>query len=497
MPPRRRPRSWLAGRLRSAAGAVQRLAGRVEPAGHLPQPSQTPEATPRRFGEPPQHWLDLVAVHAPGLLHDLDLDPSPVGNAEAGVRDGGQGESAGRVDADGADPVANARSGGPDRFGGLGGLGGSGRLGRSGRLGNSGGLGRLGRLGNEGDVGGPGASGDKGPTRSRAEGRTGSSGRSSRAGDPDGTGTGAAGPSGDRSPSSSSDLTTPPAGSTWPDPSTSPAGRTWPAGPGAAVPPVRRATRGDTTALDTTAFDTTGVDTSGLPGADGPRQPVRSMVFGPHSSPSVRPHRAEAEATRPTSHPSLDAGWSGEVDHGRSTGSSPVRPTAGQLSGGRDGLRGDSDGQPSPNEDQSGHLRGDAASATRMSPVDAVAVQPLLNGPNRGGVGASWTGSTATSAGNPSTSARGDLDRLADGGPWLALPGEPAPPGHPTAQRDAGTGTAGGGRATGIDGPPPSAAARSVDPWPALPDDTALWSVAGASVDTTQLTRLDREQAGD
>jgi len=132
-----------------------------------------------------------------------------------------------------------------------------------------------------------------------------------------------------------------------------------------------------------------------------------------------------------------------------------------------------------------------------MSPVDAVAVQPLLNGPNRGGVGASWTGSTATSAGNPSTSARGDLDRLADGGPWLALPGEPAPPGHPTAQRDAGTGTAGGGRATGIDGPPPSAAARSVDPWPALPDDTALWSVAGASVDTTQLTRLDREQAGD
>lgn len=460
MPPRRRPRSWLAGRLRSAAGAVQRLAGRVEPAGHLPQPSQTPVATPRRFGEPPRHWLDLVAAHAPGLLHDLDLDPSPAGSAGAGVRDGGQGEPTGRIEADGADPVANARSGGP------------------------------------------GASGDKGPTRSRAEGRTGRSGRSSRAGDqPDGTGTGAAGPSGDPTPSSSSDLTTPPAGSTWPDPSTPPAGRTWPAGPGAAVPPVRRAARGDTTAvdttaLDTTALDTTAVDASGLPRADGPRQPVRSMVFGPHSSPSGRPHRAEAEATRPTSHPSLDAGWSGEVDHERSTDSSPVRPTAGRLSGGRDGLRGDSEGQPSPTEDQSGHLRGDAASATRMSPVDAVAVQHLLNGPNRGGVDASWTGSTATSAGNPSTSARGDLDRLADGGPWLALPGEPAPPGHPAALRDAGTRTTGGGRATGIDGPLPSAAARSVDPWPALPDDTALWSVAGAAVDTAQLTRLDREQAG-
>ncbi|MER7590931.1 hypothetical protein ABTW72_25675 [Micromonospora sp. NPDC127501] len=91
-----------------------------------------------------------------------------------------------------------------------------------------------------------------------------------------------------------------------------------------------------------------------------------------------------------------------------------------------------------------------------------------------------------------------------DGGPWLALPGEPAPHGHPAALRDAGTGTGDGGtgtgdggRATGIDGPPPSAAVRSVDPWPALPDDTALWSVAGAAVDTAQLIRLDREQAGD
>ena len=86
-----------------------------------------------------------------------------------------------------------------------------------------------------------------------------------------------------------------------------------------------------------------------------------------------------------------------------------------------------------------------------MSPVDAVAVQHLLDGPNRGGVDASWTASTATSAGNPSASARGDLDRLADGGPWLALPGEPAPTRHPPALRDAGTGTAGGGRATGIE----------------------------------------------
>ncbi|MET8094787.1 hypothetical protein [Micromonospora sp. NPDC005220] len=39
--------------------------------------------------------------------------------------------------------------------------------------------------------------------------------------------------------------------------------------------------------------------------------------------------------------------------------------------------------------------------------------------------------------------------------------------------------------------------AAEIDRWPALPDDSALWSVAGAALDTAQLTRLDREQAGD
>ncbi|MGC4758010.1 hypothetical protein [Micromonospora trifolii] len=474
MPPRRRPRSWLAGRLRSAAGAVQRLAGRFEPADHFPPPP--PAATPRRFGEPPQHWLDLVAAHAPGLLHDLDLDPSPAGNAGSGARSDGQGESAGPVD--GADA-------------------GSGRLGRSGGLG---------RFDSEADVGGPGASGDEGPTSSRAVSRTGGPGRASRVGDrPDGTGTHTAGPSGDSTSSSRSDLTTPPAGSTWPEASTPPTGPTQPAGPGVAVPPVRRAARGDTTALDTTALDTTAVDTTaldttavdagGLSRADGPRQPVRSMVFGPHSSPSGRPHRAGADAT---SRPPLDALWSGEVDHRRSPESSPVRRTGDRFSGGRDGFRDDSaDGQARPGKNQGGHSPGDAPSAARALRVDTVVVKRSLDGPSRGGVGASWTGSTATSAGNPSTSARGDLDRLVDGGPWLALPGEPAPPGRPAALGDGGPGTAGGGRATGFDGPPPSTVARSVDPWPALPDDAALWSVAGAAVDTVQLSRLDREQAGD
>ncbi|MEV4211389.1 hypothetical protein [Micromonospora sp. NPDC049662] len=71
MPPRRRPRSWLAGRLRSVAGAVQRLAGRVDTPTAEPE---RPADPPRRLGEPPQHWVDLVAAHAPGLLRELDLD---------------------------------------------------------------------------------------------------------------------------------------------------------------------------------------------------------------------------------------------------------------------------------------------------------------------------------------------------------------------------------------------------------------------------------------
>ncbi|MFE9188437.1 hypothetical protein ACFYL6_02380 [Micromonospora sp. NPDC007208] len=479
MPPRRHPRSWLAVRLRSAAGAVQRLAGRVEPAGHLPPPSETPTATPRRFGEPPQHWLDLVAAHAPGLLHDLDLDPSPTGTAEAGARDGGRDQPTGRVDADGANPGASARLG---------------------RFDNAVDVGRSVRVSGA-DGRGPGASGDRGPTRSRAESRTGRSGRPSRAGErPDGTGTGAAGPPGGGVPSSGSDGTTPSSGSTWPDTSTPPAGPTWPAGPGAATPPVRRATRGDTAARgDTVARrDTAALDASGLPRSDGSRQPVRSMVFGPHTSPSGRAHRSEAEAIRTTPHPPRDAQSLGEVDHGpgRPPGSSPVRPTAGRLSGGRDGFPdGSADDSPPPGADQRGYPAGRSDSTARASQVDAASYgRPA--GPTVGEFDASWTGTTATSARNPSTSARGDLARVADGGPWLALPGEPAQPGHPNALRGTGTGAAGGGRVPGLDGPP-DVAVRVVDPWPALPDDTALWSVAGAALDTVQLTRLDREQAGD
>ncbi|MEU8256905.1 hypothetical protein AB0C06_21880 [Micromonospora inaquosa] len=445
MPPRRRPRSWLAGRLRSAAGAVQRLAGRVEPAGHLPPqaPSATPAAAPRRFGEPPRHWLDLVAAHAPGLLHDLDLDPSPTGNAEAGARDAGRGTSTGPVDADGADPVADGRFGDETIACGPGSVNGAG--GRD-----------------------SGASRDAGPSRWPAERRTGGPGRPSRAADqPDGTGIGATDPSDGGSCSSRPDATSSPTGSTGPDPS---AGPTGPVGPDAAVGPVRPATRGTTTAADITTVDTTTLDTT-----------------------------AEAEPTRTTSHPPPDVHRASELDHdrGRTTGSSPARPTAEPIANGRDGSRDDWDGPPWPRKDQSG--RRDSAPNTALSArLDAAAAGAVSYGgvawPNRASVDASFTGATATGGGDTPTI---DVTRVAGGDPWLALPGEPAPTGRPAARLDTGVGLAGCGRATGIDPPSPLVAARAADPWPALPDDSALWSVAGPALDTAQQTRLDREQAGD
>ncbi|RZT78715.1 hypothetical protein EV382_1907 [Micromonospora violae] len=422
MPPRRHPRSWLAGRLRSAAGALQRLAGRVEPAAHRPPPlpEQTPVATPRRFGAPPQHWLDLVAAHAPGLLHDLELDASRGGNVEAGAGDGGHGESSGPVDA--ASPVAD------------------------------GGFGRPGR-----------------PSRSADQ--------------PDGTQSRVVSPSGG-GPASHSDT------STRPDVTTSPGG---PAGPDA-VPPVRPANRGTTTA----------VDASRPARSDGPPRPVPSMVVRPHHAPSGHPHPPEAVPARSTPPPPLDAPWSGAVGHGhrRSTGSSPARSTAEERSRGRDGVRAEAD-RP-PREDQHGYAADrpdDAPSAGRSTRVDAVpAGVPAhlrLAWPNPVGVDASWIGPTAPGGGRTPTIGREHPAGVVDGGPWLALPGEPVPPGPSGALPDGGARTLGRHRATGVDGPPPTVAAGGVDPWPALPDDSALWSVTSAALDTDQLTRLDREQAGD
>ncbi|WP_433307982.1 hypothetical protein ACQP0U_16515 [Micromonospora sp. CA-269861] len=260
------------------------------------------------------------------------------------------------------------------------------------------------------------------------------------------------------------------------------------------MPPVRRPARGNTLAPDTTADDATG-----LPRSDAPPQPVRSLVFGPHGSPSSHPHRVDAEPARTPSHRPLDAHRPGEVDKGpeRSTGSSPARPSADRLPAGRDGLRGDSaDGRPRPSRDQRGR-RDSAPDTSRPTRGDAASSYERPAWPDLAGADASRTGWTRTGVEDTPTTGRGDLARVVDRGPWLTLPGEPAPPGRQAALSDIGTRAAGGDRAAGIDAPPPALATRSVDRWPALPDDTALWSVAGAALDTAQLTRLDREQAGD
>lgn len=475
MPPRQHPRSWLAGRLRSAAGAVQRLAGRVEPAGHLPQqpPSETPVATPRRFGEPPQHWLDLVAAHAPGLLHDLALDPSPADDAE----DRARGGLPGGVDAVGTDPVVDGKFGSGGRPGVP--ADPSGADGARGRPPGTGGA--------RGTAGwGAGARGYRGPTRSPVRSW---SGRPSQVADQP-TGTEIGDPSGDAFGGARSSTTeervSPAAG---PTAATRSAGTTSPAEPGAAVPALRPAAHAHTAAADTNA------DASRLGRPGGSPPPIRSMVFGPPGSPTGQPRRPGAG---PTPHPPVGPPHSGDVDHGvrQATDQSPAELTADRRSAGRDGFRGDSDGPSRPGGHQ--HGRGEVAPREGLpSRADAATGSTSyghVEWPDTGRREDPWTGWSAMRAADTATSGHGDLVRVGNGGPWLALPGEPAR--TPGASHGTRTTVTGGGRAAGTDVPRPVVPSRGVDPWPALPDDSVLWSVAGAALDTAQSTRLDQEQAG-
>ncbi|MFF5174634.1 hypothetical protein ACFY3U_18630 [Micromonospora sp. NPDC000089] len=110
MPPRPRPRDWLARRLRAAADVIERHSGDVGYADELragrddapPAGWTEPAGSPRRPGQPPEHWLRTVAAHAPGLLHDLGLDPpddAPARPASAGGHD----PYSGRPEPDGTD----------------------------------------------------------------------------------------------------------------------------------------------------------------------------------------------------------------------------------------------------------------------------------------------------------------------------------------------------------------------------------------------------------
>ncbi|TCB98542.1 hypothetical protein E0H26_09245 [Micromonospora zingiberis] len=126
--PRRRPLSWLAGQLRSAARTVDRFAGVPEtsPAGRTPvghEPASRGPAgrepaggavglaggtggTERRPGRPPEHWLRVVEAHAPGLLRDLDIDAPPPADGTLPRRgSGGGGDVDPRTDPATTDPL--------------------------------------------------------------------------------------------------------------------------------------------------------------------------------------------------------------------------------------------------------------------------------------------------------------------------------------------------------------------------------------------------------
>ncbi|WP_433549870.1 hypothetical protein ACQP08_17815 [Micromonospora zamorensis] len=529
MPPRRHPRSWLAGRLRSAAGAVQRLAGRVEPTGHLPQrvPSDAPTGTPRRFGEPPRHWLDLVAAHAPGLLRDLDLDASPTDAGQTRGRDDQQ-------DGPAAAAVAPAPPDGPIRW-----ADGTTRWDTADRPGTPAGEGTGRSAGTDGfRAGGTGG----------GFGDTAGTGRTDAVNQPDARGgrglwsSGTPGTFGIPGGTATSDGVEP-VGSTGRagihatvgDPGTA-------GGHGTAG---QQGTDGAATGVGGTATGVGGMATGvgGMAsGVGGPRTVDGAGRSG--GSRSAGGTGRSGGATDGLARGSAIRGGGGAVGGGSVGGGSDATVTSGGPGGGtafapsdrrmpgrmRDGWRlaspfsrGPSTGSarpfgPAPRHDTPA-VGGDG--------LPRAINRPLAPGEFLHGLDPSGPNSTTATDG----AGRGGLAAVeaAGNGPWPALPGERTWPeqhvgphpgqhtgqhrdhraGHPGGWRDGDVGTVGAGiggstRDPGSGGWPVSRAFRSpeptaltTDPWPALPDDGTLWTVPGDALDATQLGRLDREQAGD
>ncbi|MFI6269659.1 hypothetical protein [Micromonospora zamorensis] len=521
MPPRRHPRSWLAGRLRSAAGAVQRLAGRVEPTGHLPQrpPPDAPTPAPRRFGEPPRHWLDLVAAHAPGLLRDLDLDASPT---DAGQIRGHDDQQDGPATAS----VAPAPPDGPIRW-----ADGPTRWDTTDRPGTPAGEGTRRSAGTDGfRAGGTGGGfGDTAGT-SRTDAVTQPGGRGGRGlwatgtpgtfGVPGGTATsGGVEPVGGsgraRTHATVGDL-----GSV---DGHNMAGQHGTVGAasgvdGRAIGGGGTAAGGGGTAsgIGGTASGVGGprtVDGAGRPGGSrsgGGTGRSDDATDGLASGGAIRGGAAVGGASDATATP------------GGPGGGTPFEPSDRRMPGRmRDGWRlrspfrrGPSTGSaspfgPAPRGDTPA-VDGDGLPRAINRPL---APEEFLDGPDP-----SSPNSTADGTERAGLAAV----EVADNGPWPALPGERmwseqhAGPrhgphrdqraGHPGGWRDGDIGTAvvaigGSTRDPGGGGWPVSRAfgptARTTDPWPALPDDGTLWTVPGDALDAAQLGRLDREQAGD
>ncbi|WP_330466977.1 hypothetical protein [Micromonospora zamorensis] len=530
MPPRRHPRSWLAGRLRSAAGAVQRLAGRVEPTGHLPQrpPPDAPTAAPRRFGEPPRHWLDLVAAHAPGLLRDLDLDASPTDGGQIRGHDDQQDGPATTAVAPEDGPVRWAdepsrwspadrrgtpagedtgRSNGTDGFrasgtrGGFGDTAGTSRTDAVTRPGGRGfrGLWPSGRPGIFGVPGGAATADGVEPVDGTGRagihatvGDLGTAGRHNIAGQhgTDGTTTGVDGRA------IGVDGTATGVGGT-----------------ATGIGGTATGVDGTATGIGGTASGVGGprtVDGAGRSGGSrsaGGTQRKAAAPDGLASGSAIRGGGAVGGGGSDAAVPPGGPGWGTPFEP------SDQRMPGRVLDGWRLGSpfrRGPSTGSarpfgPAPRGDTPA-VGGDGLPRAVDRPL---ASQEFLDGLDPSGPAA------ADDAG------RGGLAAVeaAGNGPWPALPGERTWPEqhvgpHPGQHRaghlggwrggDVGTVGAGSGGSTrdpGGGGWPASRAFRSTerttDPWPALPDDGTLWTVPGDALDAAQLGRLDREQAGD
>ncbi|MFI6781334.1 hypothetical protein [Micromonospora sp. NPDC050276] len=452
MPPRRHPRSWLADRLRSAAGAVQRLAGRVEPAGQLPAPPPVgvPVATPRRFGEPPQHWLDLVANHAPGLLHDLDLDPRAAEPAERPDDPAGGPGFGDRVDQDGPNRwTATTRPTQP--------------------VGEGAGL-------PDDPVGrpAPSAGGRRTPgtVGRRATGTVERPGRATSMRGPDLTahsdGRGSAAPA--THGTVGNDATVGAAyGVDGPEVVS-----------GGARPDGSRSTGG----TGRSVYPSSATDRSGSPGTSG-ASPRGSSDASEVASTAEAPLASDADRRPPGR---LLDGWRLRPPSGRIAATGPAR-----------------DARPPADPSELPRI----GQSTYPTPTE------ILEdfGPSRGTFLPRSTTDFADVSGPDRRPVGGEV-AAADGGRWPALPDDRARQqvgdraGYHTGHRNGPTARAagagwigaahrdpGGGRGpeSGLFQPD----ATALDPWPALPDDTALWSVTGAPLDAAQPTRLDREQAGD
>lgn len=485
MRPSRPRRDWLARALRAAA---DRLAATPAPADRAPDTADPAPAVPRRHGEPPEHWLRVVAAHAPGLLHDLP-HPTPATVDQA--------DRVGSAPFDDADLVIDGHLGGDGGLHGAGGLdrnggedgprGGvaagegrtaeglattwprrpSGGLGRSRSVrtrrrstrGNGRVLGEPGRVSPGTDRGGRSGAG----AGVRAE--DGGAWRSGREGDPqnaDSARPGATERRQDAGPGASgrgrdADGWNRQAGGWGHD-----AERRSREGDGRRTDGGDRVTDRDGT--DDLAGGVNGRSGAGRPRARGARAtggaPGAGGVWSPRSDPGDEPARPrsapDAVASVPDAAGPDAARWPGRTEP--RAGGPADRPTwPGGTPDGTTGSGREPDGLGPATMGRRSDRLPRAGLRVQLSSLEAQQTHP--NGGAAGSTGPAPESSGATRA------------------PWPALPGETTAPSGPAA-------------ATG-DARPPR------DPWPALPDDRELWRPSVGPTELARLRRLDREQAGE